>query len=795
MFEMKCINSIISLVAGTGIFLCADLPVSYGQQGVESFNVLKLETFRKMPVNERIVLFTDREVYLCGEKILFSAYSYEGNWFLPLSLSSVLYVELYNQDNSVISKSKFLINNGKGSGAISIPRTIHSDIYYIRAYTNYMKNFGVKQFFVQKLKIVNPNLNVPDYPASTTDSTGINCRIFPEGGTLIDGIRSRVGCRFTDNEGKGIQVIARLVDMNKNIITTFRTYKNGFTSFEFVPQTGFSYNLEAVSNYSQVLIRMPQSVKNGLSLTIDTLTSEYLGIRINSNDPKNFPVRLNARHGELLYPLHETLINSAGVINVPLQRIPQGLISLELNNFEGKLISTRLSFLKPYKKLNIELNTNRERYGPREEVNLMINARDDKGSPLMTDLVLFTYLAGDELSLEGISDPGAGLLSQDLMKIIINDNDLIINAVKDKKLLDIVLLLPPPAVQKDTSSHDNSIFYLPEPDGDIISGKLLYNDNRPASGIKVLQSFVGKISCVESFTTDNNGRFYFKTGNEKNKGDLILRIQKTDKETKVILDNEFSDKFPEMIREKFRLTKNEIDLINKQFINIQVEDAFLRGMENTKLETVRDTIPFYGSEGSEFTFSEYVKLPNMKEFLFEIILGVINVKENKTDKIILVEENTLKRIGPDPLILIDGIPVTESEIVIGLDAEKVESVRIVRNKFFYKNQVFDGIMDISSIYADGSVFNLPANTFRSKFEHINEGSPIIEAQVVQSLEGKIPQYKNLLYWNSTITTDKEGKTALSFITPDNKGSFRIKCIGITPENLAGSESKIISVGE
>lgn len=117
------------------------------QPAIDSFNTLTRETSRKPAIDERVMLNTDREIYLCGENIVFNAIIYEGNWYLPVIMSSVLYVELYNQDNRVILKGKFFMKNGMGSGTIPIPRDIITDIYYIRAYTNYMKNFGFQQFF------------------------------------------------------------------------------------------------------------------------------------------------------------------------------------------------------------------------------------------------------------------------------------------------------------------------------------------------------------------------------------------------------------------------------------------------------------------------------------------------------------------------------------------------------------------------------------------------------------------------------------------------------------------------
>ena len=791
LYAMKFNKSRKSLLAGLSLLLWIFFPALSAQSG----NTINPEALIKAPVDERVILYTDREIYLCGENIVFSAFTYEGNWFIPVSMSSVLYVELYNQDNSVISKGKFLLRNGEGSGIISIPRTIHSDIFYIRAYTNYMKNFGVQQFYVQKLKIVNPKFNAATYSLASPEREVINCGIFPEGGKLVDGISSKVGCRFTGADGKGIHLIARLVDMNKNVITTFQTYKNGFASFNFVPQTGISYSVEAVIGGVQVVTQMPKSSKSGLTLSIDTLTSEFLRIKVNSNSSNNFPLRLNARHGTLLYPLHETLITSAADYNIPLQRIPFGLITLELSDFEGNLVASRYFYYQPFKKFEIELNTDKEKYGNREQVRVMINARDNKGLPLVTDLILFAFLTNNESSQGAHPYPSEGLLSQELKRIFSNDQDLILKAVGDKQLLDLVLLSTPEVNQKDTSTTRSSLYYLPEITGDIISGRLLNNGSQPAKGVEILQSFVGKTSFIESSFTDENGRFYFLTYHHKNKGDLILKVQNTERETTVILDDEFFNKFPSLEKETLILSKEEVALIDKQFINIQVDDAFKAEMKKSVEKTDRDTIAFYGEENLEFRFPEYVNLPNMSEFIFEVILGVINAKESKKDKIIILEENSLKRIGPNPLILIDGIPITESGIVIGLNAEKVQHIKVVRNKYFYKNQVFDGILDVITYTGDATAFELPKNTTRYNFTHANDESSMVESKLLPDNNGRIPVYKNLLYWNSSVTTNKDGKAERSFYTPDNAGNFRIQCFGIATEDLAGSGSTFITVGE
>ncbi len=789
----KLIRTEKLLITWLSLILSFSYFSALAQPGIKSFNDLNAATFSKSLPDERVLINTDREIYLCGESIVFEAFIYDGNWFLPVIMSSVLYVEFYNQDNLVISRGKYFMKNGRCSGTISIPRDISSNIYYIRAYTNYMKNFGVQQFFTQKLKIVNPFLNNAVYSVPSSWQPVASCQIFPKGGNLVEGIKSTVGCRFTDLNGKGARVIARVRDMNNNTITSFRTYKNGFASFEITPLAGANYYIEALSDTIKLVTPLPKPLRSGLTFSVDTLTAELLRIKITSTDNTNFPVKLDAWHGGFVYPLTDTLINTAGLYEISTRRIPVGLINLELINSEGKSLANRLIYLNPFEKFKIDLKTDRESYGSREKVEVIISTRNNEGLPVKTNLILLSGLSQNVYKENDKAYPDAGLMGQELKQIYFSDNDLIVNACSDKKLLDLILLSTHMPFQK--SSGANTLKYLPEIDGDIISGRLVYNDNQPANGIEVVQSFTGKTSWIESSKTDINGNFYFLTNMKNNKGDLILKVQNADRQISIIPDDEFSGDFPPANREILRLTEDEIELISKQFINIQVDDAFSVEKKDKTGKTDQEGYAFYGKEYVEYKFPDYLKLPNMKEFIFEVIEGVILSKENKKELIDILEESTLKKIGPHPLIIIDGVPVTESSIVTELPSEKVQNIRVVRHKYFYKDQIFDGILDISTYSQDASSFVLPRGTFRYNFIHSNEENIIIEPGFSLDNVGRIPLYKNLLYWNPNVTTDKDGLARISFYTPDNTGTFIIRCFGLTPEGLAGSGSVVIRVGK
>jgi hypothetical protein len=543
----------------------------------------------RQPLHEKALLLTDRQLYICGEKILFNAFTYDADSFLRVSISTVLYTELCDQDNKVIARGKYVISSGLASGFIGIPRTINSGVFYLRAYTNFMRNFGEEGFAVCRLKIINP-------------------------------------------------------------------------------------------------------------------LSAY---KIKISDPSS--------HTSVARPVNG----------------------------------------EPFGRLRISIISDSSVYGRGESAGLKLRVTDDQGNAVKTNVLVTASLASDD-----------------------EENNM-------------------PDIQKDTllpgyelqNYHD--LKFLPEMRGDIITGKAIFRGGEPAAGIRVLQSFTGTSSCIESCITGNDGSFRFMTANEKNRGDLILKADVAGREVNLIPDDEFSGMFPEHPYEKTELSPEEIELVKKMFVNVQVEDAF-SFRDSIRSGNVKPGIPFYGDDYDEYDFSNYLRLPNMKEFAFEIILGVTTSKVSRQDVIHITDKRTFRDIGPQPLILIDGVPVTDHSLALSIDPEKVRLVRVVRDKFFYKDQVFDGILDIITKSGNADSFSLPGGTVRQAFIHPEAAAEAVRHPITATGD-KIPDYRNLLYFNNGIETDERGMASVSFKTPDNTGIFRFRCFVMTPDGKAGEETYMIKV--
>jgi hypothetical protein len=117
-------------------------PIAYGQPAFV------------LPEIESVHLSAARSLYISGENVQFSAYltlEDHNQW-----LSRILYVEIITSEGKSISSGKYPVQNSASYGTLRIPEDIVSGVYYLRAYTKYMRNAGPESYAYLAIKIVNP---------------------------------------------------------------------------------------------------------------------------------------------------------------------------------------------------------------------------------------------------------------------------------------------------------------------------------------------------------------------------------------------------------------------------------------------------------------------------------------------------------------------------------------------------------------------------------------------------------------------------------------------------------------
>ncbi len=107
---------------------------------------------------EQLYVHTDKPYYYPGETIWYKGYV---NYATPAwrdSLSRTAYVELIDRSlKSVVISKTVEINKGVFDNDFRLPDTLTAKMYYLRAYTNFNRNFGDENLFVKPLPVLHLN--------------------------------------------------------------------------------------------------------------------------------------------------------------------------------------------------------------------------------------------------------------------------------------------------------------------------------------------------------------------------------------------------------------------------------------------------------------------------------------------------------------------------------------------------------------------------------------------------------------------------------------------------------------
>ncbi|RYU91275.1 hypothetical protein EWM62_04865 [Mucilaginibacter terrigena] len=115
-----------------------------------------VEDYRNLYPSEKLYIKLDRPNYTVTDTIWFKAWLFNAALYTPSKLSAKLYVELINDSSIVVKRFAIPLKMGLGYGQIALNEQLGEGRYTLRAYTNWMQNFGPGALFSKMLYIGKP---------------------------------------------------------------------------------------------------------------------------------------------------------------------------------------------------------------------------------------------------------------------------------------------------------------------------------------------------------------------------------------------------------------------------------------------------------------------------------------------------------------------------------------------------------------------------------------------------------------------------------------------------------------
>lgn len=241
----------------------------------------------------------------------------------------------------------------------------------------------------------------------------VDLKFYAEGGELIEGMICGMGFKALNEFGQPADIKGNIIDQNNKVVATFDSYHQGMGKFEFAPQAGNKYfaQLTSPANISKSY-PLPTALKKGYTLKMHNQNAHNLDLEVISSE--NEELYLVAQSGNQVYFSKDFQARTGlNRISIPTTDFPIGITQITL--FDSKKIARaeRLAFINKGKQLNIKVITDKEKYLPREKVNMTLEVTDERGMPMAGN---FSLAVVDDKLLTFADDKQGHLLSYMLLE-------------------------------------------------------------------------------------------------------------------------------------------------------------------------------------------------------------------------------------------------------------------------------------------------------------------------------------------------------------------------------------------
>ena len=397
---------------------------------------------------EKVYLHLDRVRYVAGEDIWFKAYLINAQTHYSSNTSNNLYVELRDPAGRLASKEVIRLDNGVGIGDFRLGDSIPGGMYHLRAYTNWMKNFGNKFIFEKTLTVYVPAAGGGDLPGvrgagysgdaagsdgnaargkggtQAGDATGkavagYDIQFLPEGGAMVEGVSGVVCLKATDRDGNGVEARGCILSSGGDTAGRFTTSWRGMGSFVFKPVAGGEYKaLVRFGRHAYVKTEFPAAYKDGFVMNITHADTAALVVQIGANQATvaHYPsgeLTLAARQaGKLCYREKIHLQDGQATMTIAEKDLPAGITAITLYDDKLHPQCERLVYIEEKDPVTVVIQTDKINYGSREKVVVGITAMDAQQRPVRAALSMAVAEEAAAVAEGGAADAGETAAAQ-----------------------------------------------------------------------------------------------------------------------------------------------------------------------------------------------------------------------------------------------------------------------------------------------------------------------------------------------------------------------------------------------
>ena len=781
-------------------------------------------------LTEKVYMHTDRDYYNPGDVLWFKAYVVDGITHHPSDTSGILHVELISASSVIIDRKTIRLENGMGYGEFGFPDTIRSGFYRLRAYTNYMRNFGDQLFFNKVITIISGS----DNSGTQTRETGpgknnLEISFMPEGGSMVENVSSVIAFKAVKSTGSGTDVNGEVYSYDGKLITTFKSTHRGMGKFILQPVQGYSYYAIVKSSEGDVIRQdLPESFSKGFVLAAKLKRMDEHVVTLKTN-PETLSRYLNR---DLLMAISshkkniEILIVKIDSLNntfiLPTEDLPDGILMVTLFGLDNRPLCERLIYVRNMEDVEVLIETDKKIYDQRDTVSVRLAVTDNFNTGQEAFL---SFSSVENLYCDNVSHFPSSISSWFLLESNIHgpveEPSYYFNSSNPDRLKNLDLLLLTHG-WRDFEWKYKEIKYLPET-GFRISGRLRRSfidiplTNKPVT----IGIFQGDKNILTTVLTDSLGRFRLDiddlTGNARviataaeNKGSAQGRLvldslyyfpakieayntrkilnakeEKTDTSNLALLRE--TDLVKRSIRKKYTLS--DTILIDEVMI-------LAKRKETPREFQVNQIRLVYGQPDKEIIITPQLESArSISDILIGRVSGLTLSKPTRTSSGIRIHGMTSFSESQEPLFMLDGIVSSYGEVnSIPMNwIDRIDVIKSEKAAAFGIRGAF-GVISVITKTAEDIPYKAVSYSVNTNISGYNAPRIFYSPKHTATQQnGYMPDLRSTLYWFPDIKVVTNQDYLLKYFNSDVSSTYTIIVEGITSDGIPVTGKTIYEV--
>ena len=774
------------------LFLATQPMSSLAQEPVPAAVKSDLAEYHAQRLEEKLYVHTDKEFYLAGEICWFKLYVMDAGGHRPLDLSKVAYLEWLDKDNHPVLQAKIGLSQGHGDGSLYLPLTLHSGNYKLRAYTNWMKNYGADWFFEKMVTVVNARKSA-ERPAAPVPLQ-YNTVFFPEGGNLVQNIASTVAFKVTDQYGRGVEYSGVITEDDQDTVVRFHPWRFGIGHFILTPRAGHRYRSTVrLADGTAVSTLLPSAYPEGMVMSVSEEDTAHFRVNVQSTVSGSDIYLIAHTRQSVKLAKGATLKEGKASFLVDKDSLGEGISHLTLFNAERQPVCERLVFTFPSRRLHIGISTDKEKYATRKPIRLQVGPTGGDDRPLKADCSLSVFRV-DSLQTAPAGDISSYLWLTSDLKGKIESPGYYFDHPEDGQAIDDLMMSHgwrrfrwEEVLHRITPSFD----FPPEYNGAIISGKV--TDTRPGAGpAKFVQWYLSVPGTRTQFASafcDSTGQRRFEMKDFYGGQEVIVQTDPfADSVFRVDVTNPFSEKYADGLLPPFLLPSYDSAVVAEKSLAMQVLNRY--GGEKLKQFRLSgvDTSAFYLYPDHSYLLDDYTRFTTMEEVMREYVVMMLVKKKGGHYHLPVFDLPNNGFFEADPLILLDGVPVFNIDSLMVLDPLKFRKLDMVQRRYFLGSTSYDGVMNWITYKGDLGGYVLDPHATVVDYEGLQLQREFYSPSYAteEQAGSHLPDFRNVLYWCPAVPQDSTGKSTLSFYSSDLPGKYVVLVEGLTADGDGGS---------